>query len=265
MFAAKLVRGFFMRRRIDHNPDVSHEPHLRGRDADPEDCDMLEDEPARASEVQPGTYEESVSDEPSLSWRKFDRQQTPGFAEHLERMRNETSPAVQWLVVLGAALFAGPFAVFGAFFKAVVGEQGWGYIAVVVIGPVIEEMLKVVCAIWLVERKPWLLPGMGAIILIGATAGLSFAAIENWVYLNVYFPDHGPDLVQWRWTAGVALHVGCSIIAAWGVAKMWRAVIITRRPADLSIAFGWIVTAILIHGVYNAVAVIIEIAGIGPA
>jgi RsiW-degrading membrane proteinase PrsW (M82 family) len=104
----------------------------------------------------------------------------------------------------------------------------------------------------------------GKLTAIGAAAGFSFAAIENWIYLNIYFPDHGPDLVQWRWTAGVALHVGCSIIAAWGVAKMWRAVVTTRRPADLSIAFGCIVTAILIHGAYNAFAVIIEVAGIGP-
>jgi hypothetical protein len=254
-----------MRKRVDHSPDVSHEPQFSGRGVDPEDSDMLEEEPARASEVPPGTYEESVADEPSLGWRKIDRTAAPGFAEHLEKMQRETSPSLQWFVVLGAALFAGPFAVFGAFFKAAIGEQGWGYFAVIVIGPVIEEMLKVVCALWLVERKPWLLPGAGAIILIGAVGGFSFAAIENWIYLNVYFPDHGPELAQWRWTAGVALHVGCSIIAAWGVAKMWRAVMTTRRPADLSIAFGWIVTAILIHGAYNAFAVFIEMAGIGPA
>jgi len=253
-----------MHRRVDHNPDVSQEPQFSGRPVVPDDGDALEDEPARASTVPEATYEESVADEPSLSWRVIDRTAAPGFAEHLALMRRTVSPITQWLIVLGAAVVAGPFAVFGAFFKAAVGEHGWGYVAIVIVGPVIEEILKIVAAMWIVERKPWLIPNAGAILLIGVMGGLGFAAIENLMYLNVYFPDHGPGLAWWRWTVAVALHIGCSFLAACGVAKMWRAVLATRRPADLSVAFGWILAAILIHGGYNAFAVIIETVGIGP-
>ncbi len=257
------------RRRSERRHDVDQEPHLRPGAFYADDSNRLEDEPARASQIDPDPQDDpadsAVSDEPSLGWRLFDRTTHPGYAEMLLERLAATPFHRKLLVMIGAALFAGPFAVFGAFFKSAAGDGGWGYMAVVVVGPVLEEMLKIACVLWLVERRPWLIIGPWSIVAAGAVGGLSFAAIENWVYLNVYFPEHTRDLVTWRWSVGTTLHAGCSIIAALGIAKMWRAVIREARPADLTIAFPWLAGAMLIHGAYNAFAVAIDFLGYGPS
>ena len=257
------------RGRHDHRHDVDQEPHLRPGAAFADESNRLEDEPVRASRIDPDPRDDpsdsAVSDEPSLGWRVFDRTTHPGYAEMLRERLARTPFGRKLFIMIGAALFAGPFAVFGAFFKAAAGEGGWGYLAVVVVGPVLEEMLKIACVLWLVERRPWLIIGPWSIVAVGAVGGLSFAAIENLVYLNIYFPEHTRDLVVWRWSIGTTLHTGCSIIAALGIAKMWRAVIRDARPADLTIAFPWLAAAMLIHGAYNGFAVAIGLLGYGPS
>lgn len=244
------------RRKVNHDPDVSHEPHLAGRNIESDETSELDGEPSRASEVPLEDERDLPIDEPSLAWRKLDRTMYPGYAELLQAKRAATPWWLKTLIVLGAGLVAGPFAVFGAFYKTMLGEGGIGLLAIVVFAPVLEEMLKVACVLWIVEKKPWLLPGAWAIVLIGAMGGLGFAAIENVFYLYVYFPDHDPSLVQWRWTVNVALHTGCTIIATLGIAKMWRRVMLEGKPADVTRAFGWLVTAMVIHGAYNAFAVL---------
>ncbi|MCH7547561.1 MAG: PrsW family intramembrane metalloprotease [Planctomycetes bacterium] len=253
-----------MKDRIDHRSDLKHEPHVSSRPVVPDDSNMLEEEPARASEVQAESTEMSVSDEPAMSWAQLDRNALPGYAELvLERFR-ATSPGTRFLAMLLAGLAAGPFAVLGALIKSLTLQGGYGYIAIVIVGPVIEEMLKVGAILWIVERKPWLVSSVGAILFVGAMGGLGFAAIENLLYLQVYFPDHGVDLAQWRWSVCVMMHTGCSLIAAIGVGRMYKQMLMTGRPAGTGIAFPWFVTAILIHGSYNAIAVSLSMTGLTP-
>jgi hypothetical protein len=45
---------------------------------------------------------------------------------------------------------------------------------------------------------------------------------------------------------------------------MWRRVMTEREPARISHAFPWIVAAILMHGVYNAFAVLLSVTGLEP-
>lgn len=252
----------------DHS--IEREPHLRGPSR-LDDCDRLDEEPARASAVpDEGVADDggrSVSDEPALLWAGLDDEQHRGFRAHLAERIAATPAWLKWLTIMGMALVAGPFAVFGAFFKAAAGEGGWGYMAVVVVGPVLEEMLKIAAILWIVERKPWLVPMAGngvAILIVGLVGGLAFAAIENWVYLNIYFPDPSGELVMWRWTVGPALHMGCSFLAAMGVARMWRRTMAEGKPAEVAIAFPWLVTAMIVHGAYNAFAVLLAILNLGP-
>ena len=225
---------------------------------------MLEEEPVRASEVQPEPPEMSVSDEPAMGWAKLDRDALPGYAEMvLERFR-ATSTTTRILAMLLAGLAAGPFAVLGALLKSLTLQGGYGYIAIVIVGPVIEEMLKIGAILWIVERKPWLVPSVWVILLVGAIGGLGFASIENLLYLQVYYPDHGVDLAQWRWSVCVMMHAGCSLIAAIGVGRMYKQMLLTGRPAGTSIAYPWFVIAILIHGSYNAITVSLSMTGLTP-
>lgn len=245
--------------------DIYDEPQYRGR-FQPEDADRLDEEPARASNVveDDRECERSVADEPALSWSAINRNATPGFAESVRLRRGAGSQSRRWLLLVLIGLLTGPFAIFGAFFKALAGESGFGYVAVVVIGPVIEEMLKIAGILWLVERRPWIVPSVAGILLVGVLGGLGFAAIENVMYLSVYFPEHGPALARWRWTVCVVMHVGCSFVAAKGVAVMWKQSMMSGKPADVSAAFPYLVAAIAIHGGYNALAVLLHIFGLSP-
>ncbi len=250
---------------IEHREGLENEPHLSGRPIVPDESNALEEEPVRASEVEPEPVEMSASDEPALEWAGIDRGVVPGFAEHYAQRTTQTSLALKVLVVTLAAASAGPFAVLGALMKSLsFFEYGAGYMAIIVFGPVIEEMMKVAAILWVVERKPWLVPFPGAILLVGMMGGLGFAAIENLMYLHVYIAEPTLELVRWRWTVCVMMHAGCSIIAAIGVRRMLLHTIRTGRPAPVSLAFGWLVTAMLIHGAYNALAIFLSIFGIGP-
>lgn len=245
--------------------DIHDEPQYRGR-FQPEDADRLDEEPARASGVVDDDrgWERSIADEPGLAWSGINRETTPGFAETVRHRRESGSRSRNWLLLVLIGLLTGPFAIFGAFFKSLVGESGFGYMAVVIIGPVIEEMLKVAGILWLVERRPWVVPSVGGILLVGVLGALGFAAIENVMYLTVYIPDHGPALARWRWTVCVVMHIGCSFIAAKGVAVMWKRSMMSGQPADVSAAFPYFVTAIAIHGGYNALAVLLHSLGLSP-
>jgi hypothetical protein len=265
-----------MARTPDHDPSVFREPHMRGTPLDLASGDRLDEEPVRAG---PGggldDAESSARDEPSLAWRGDAMVGIAGYADHLAERERGTSPATRALVFTGLVLVAGPAAILCTLWSSLGLGGGLGYMAVTVTGPVVEEMAKVAIVLWLVERKPWLLgapsptralevSGTAAIIAAGLAGGLLFGAIENAIYLTVYFPDRGEELAAWRWAVTMPMHAICSTIAAVGVARMWRRVMTEREPARISHAFPWIVAAILMHGVYNAFAVLLSVTGLEP-
>src|SRR5690606_9890064 len=114
--------------------DVRSEPHFRGQPR-MEEADRLDEEPARASEVEDDDLEGdfAVADEPALGWSGVDRTRLPGYAERVSAGRAAMPSWRKWTIVLLAGVVAGPFAVFGAFFKGLLGEGGFGAMAVIVV------------------------------------------------------------------------------------------------------------------------------------
>ena len=94
--------------------------------------------------------------------------------------------------------------------------------------------------------------------MCGMTSGLIFGVVENLIYLNVYIPDPEPGIVAWRWSICTLLHTGCSVIASIGVVQIWRHFQIHSRMPRLTDGSAWIVAAIVIHGIYNASAVMLS-------
>ena len=120
---------------VEHREGSHFEPHLSGRPVRMDEGDALEEEPARASEVDPEPAEMSAADEPALKWAGVDRKSVGGFAEHVADRRRQTSGATMLLAMMLAAICAGPFAVLGALLKAIAGQGGFGYLAMIVVGP----------------------------------------------------------------------------------------------------------------------------------
>ena len=94
----------------------------------------------------------------------------------------------------------------------------FSYILVFVAAPMIEEALKPTGLYLVLVLWPFVLSGRRVYTaLLSGLAGLTFALIENIFYLKIYFPEHPPELVYFRYTAGIGIHVVCSFILGFGI------------------------------------------------
>ncbi len=185
-----------------------------------------------------------------------------GYARWLNEHLKRSTASKGLLAVLACAAAGGPFAVVGAFI-----EQSWlgptplfgfGLIMAGVIAPLVEETLKISTAAFVVERRPYLFTSAGQIMLAAIGAAAIFSVIENLLYLNVYIRNPSEGLRLWRWTACVALHLGCTTLAASGLVRVWRRTIRELRPPAFSLAVRRITAAAVLHGLYNTGAIIWE-------
>ncbi len=180
----------------------------------------------------------------------------PGYAAWLRERLARTSIARGWAVAVVAAILGGPWAVLAALWNpAPAGPlTGGPLLLAVFFGPVIEEVMKVAAAAMIIETRPYLFRRPGQILLAASGAALLFAAIENVLYLTIYVPSPSRWLVIWRWTACVALHVGCSLVAARGLVAVWRKSLREYRRPELPRATGALGLAIALHAAYNLAA-----------
>lgn len=178
------------------------------------------------------------------------------------------------LVVALGSLLAVP----GVAFDMLTG--GGGFLGPVVAGPLIEEALKPVGLIILLTRRSDLKLSATMGVLVGAFSGLAFAAIENLIYLKIYVPDHDSGYVIWRWTVCVGVHVACSALVGYGLARSsgGRAAKdggefrflnsasphLLDEPRERSGVFQGaslrcLVVATVLHGTYNLAAIVLQL------
>lgn len=224
---------------MNHDPGIDHEPALASE---------RENEPI---------HWEATGEEPALRWTG--RSDLPTFRSVYEERLQATTSSQRWRAVLLATVVAGPFAILGAF----MGAGGTASLAIILVvatfGPLAEEMLKASGALYLAEQKPWLVPDSWVLPLITLAAGLVFAVIENLVYLTIYIPDPTPEIIRWRWIAGPLLHGGASLIAGLGVRRMWMITHQERTAPRLRHAAPFLITAVVVHGLYNLLVTILEL------
>lgn len=241
--------------RPSRNPGIEDEPQYRG-DAAPDPSEFRAAVPPLSPD---GGYtsihqqaENSVWDEPGISMEHSGAPGAgaPSYSRHFARMRGGTAAATTWLVTLGIALLAGPWAILCSLFST--PNTLFAVLILVAFAPMVEEVMKIGLAAWVVECRPWLFGFPAQIILCGLAAGLAFGVIENLIYLNVYIRDPEPWLVAWRWTVCTMLHVTCSGLASVGLARAWKAASLHGTKPDMAIAFPWLTGAIVLHGGYNA-------------
>jgi len=202
--------------------------------------------------------EHSVWDEPALS-NQLAGEPSPEALTHAGWVAEQWAQHEgrgSWRLTVGLALIAGPFAIAGALMG---GSPSWfGLFLVVVLGPITEELLKVAGPLFFMEKKPWRFASRLQIVLCAMAGGLVFAVIENIIYLEVYVDAPTPELVAWRWSVCTALHVCCSAIAGIGVASAWRRAAEMKGLAKLQDAMPLLLTAMVVHGLYNLAAVVLS-------
>ncbi len=238
---------------------IENEPHMRGEyfEADPSE---LGGNPRRTAPDEWERVEHTVWDEPTLVPEVVQRSAPDiTYSSWLVRHIEQTTWLDSWAVTFLVALAAGPWGVMGAFASA--NATGFMLLAVCVFGPVVEEVTKVATAMWIIEKRPYLFLSGGQILICAACGGLAFAAIENLIYMYVYVPDHTPEFVAFRWTVCVALHMTCSTLAGLGLVKVWRASITVLQKPQLELCYGWMVTAMVCHGLYNFTVTVLQLVG----
>ena len=242
-----------MTRDPESRPDVQFEPQFRAGPfrADP-------------SDVSPPHLPGAPVEADQSVWEEPDRAATSApagavtYARWFDTERAAASPFRAWLLAIGLAVVAGPWAILGVFVGQFEGGTVMSLLAVVVFGPVIEEICKVSAVLILAERRPFRFTNRAQLLLGCLGSGLVFALIENQLYFHFYVDDPTPQLIAWRGSVCVALHAGCSLVAGLGIARMWRIAMRTRtrpRPEQAAPAF---TVAAVIHGTYNALALLLD-------
>lgn len=183
-----------------------------------------------------------------------DTERPEAFRAWTETRRAATTRSFSLLLTIVAGLVAGLFAVIGAL---VTGNPSFfAVIYILLFGPIVEEILKQAGMIYLLERRPYNLFAGWQFPLAAILAALVFASIENHLYIYRFaaFTDDAARVAEFalfRWKVCTALHVGCAIVASFGLRRAWREQTESGRPADLSLAFPLFTVAIVIHGIYN--------------
>ena len=256
------------KRRPDQS--IEHEPHLQQHPCQPDPSEAKAERTlaheAPQLQQEDSRVEHTVWDEPVLPPSAADQAADRlTFCAWLHRRRSQTSLAQSWAFTLLLALLAGPWALLGAFTTGLSqdGQIITQVLLIVVLGPVTEEMMKIAAVLYIVEKRPFLFKSPAQILLCVFCAGLVFAAVENLLYLNIYIRKPDPALISWRWSVCVFMHAGCAVIAGLGLVRIWRNIWQRMDRPNLSLAFPYILTAVIAHGTYNAFAVLWSLSDYG--
>ena len=202
---------------------------------------------------------DDLADEPALRWRP----DLPAGPRPVWQRRQDTPGRRQWAAVLAVALASGPFAVTAAMVQNSLSGAAL-VLLLVAVGPLIEEIVKGAGALFLAEQRPWLVPAAWTLPVLACLSGLVFASIENWWYLEVLIDEPSEQIVRWRWTFGPLVHGTGSLIVGLGAARLWRFAMATGRRAAFDAAQPFIVTAAVVHGLYNGLALLLTGVGVFP-
>jgi hypothetical protein len=244
----------------DHG--IEHEPHLRPREHANDPSEVIAEGVLRREEASSDREWEdaqhSVYDEPAFRAGAEPPLAAPGYGSWLAKKTQAAAahPERAWRLAFLIMLAGGPWAVLGAIISG-----GGGAFAAIVSGPVAEEIMKIAILATLLEIRPDFLTRRSQIHLAAAGSALGFAIIENLLYLNVYIKSPTEMITLWRWTVCVVLHVGCSLIASLGVARVWAESLSRLERPRLGRMLPFLVTAIVVHGTYNGAMTILALTG----
>ncbi len=182
------------------------------------------------------------------------------YASWLADRLQTTSPRWGWVVAAALAVAGGLWAILAALVgTSAVGFAGlFGLWRTVVIGPAVEEVMKIGAVAVIVEVRPYLFRRVEQLQAATIGAALLFAAIENVLYLGFILPSPDVSYSIWRWTVCVGLHIGCTMVATRGLVDVWQKSITELRPPRLAGGMRALALAIIIHGSYNAMVILYE-------
>ena len=182
------------------------------------------------------------------------------YASWLAGRMQATSPGRGWAVAAVLAVAGGLWAVLAA----LAGTTALGFVGLfdlwrtVVLGPAVEEVMKIAAVAVIVEVRPYLFRRVEQLWAATIGAAVLFAAIENVLYLVFTLPNPTVSYSVWRWTVCVGIHVGCTMVATRGLIDVWQTSITELRQPRLAGGMRALAVAVIIHGSYNAMVILFD-------
>lgn len=140
---------------------------------------------------------------------------------------------------------------------AIIQELSQGSLLVAfVAAPMVEEVMKPAGVYLLLVWWPKVLTSRLFTALLAALGGLSFAVVENILYLQFYFPEHTQALVLFRYSAGLTMHVASSFILGFGINQKLLASVRGEIPL-LKGNKKFFIIPMVIHSLFNIMAVVV--------
>jgi len=178
---------------------------------------------------------------------------TPEYRETIRREQARYPSSMLPVISILCGVAGGLFAVPAVFLSGV--KSVFGLFILVFLGPFAEETLKQSGAVFQLEIMPGSLRYDWQFFLSGMLGGAVFSVLENLIYQHIYLrtlsPETLADVMAFRWTICMALHVLCTVVSSLGLRRVWRDSLAKERPCRISEAFPWFALATCIHGLYN--------------
>ena len=171
------------------------------------------------------------------------------YMQWVARHAGEVSPQRSWMIAGVVPILGVPFALGCALFTV----EYLGFLYFVLLAPVAAEVLKVAIASMVVERRSHLIRCESQLYVMTLGTAAVFAVAQNLVYLLLYFSSPPPpiELIAYRWLIAPLAHALPTAVATRGIVLLWRQAREEARMPRLSRAYPWLITAIVVHGLYN--------------
>jgi RsiW-degrading membrane proteinase PrsW (M82 family) len=170
------------------------------------------------------------------------------------------APPYQYVLTVLLALVGGLLGIIGAIFQE--AQTTLTYVLLPFIGaPIIEEALKpsglYLALLWF----PRALRNQVLTAILCALSGLVFGIIESFVYVTFYVDDPSDEYVVFRFSVPLGLHALASYLVGLGINERildWAA----GRSKLPKSSRNFYIAAVVLHGAYNTIAVILEVTGV---
>ena len=160
------------------------------------------------------------------------------------------------ILLLFYAIGGGFFACLGAFI-----EESLRIIPLVpfLVAPLIEEILKPIGVILVLEDKPSWIKNKWQIFWLCIVGALVFSFLENLLYIYVYTKNTNTvNFIIFRYIVCTSVHLISTGILAWGLMREYVNMTDKGRKFEVENLLTYITTAVIIHGGYNFLAYILS-------
>jgi hypothetical protein len=122
----------------------------------------------------------------------------------------------------------------------------------VLIGPTVEECLKVAAVILLIERRPFWIRSRTQLYVMTLGAAVLFA-MADWGFNPMALMAGKAAWNYYRLAAVLGVHLIATGVATSGLATVWQRTRDQRRRAELAPGIATLMVGIIIHALYNII------------